>query len=73
MLYRAVQNYKYPLIIDFLPTPEGRKMQEDYSEKHEPLKTGYYRGFYRRSDKGQESFKYSPDPAKDEFITVYLK
>lgn len=72
MLYRAVQNYKYPLIVDFLPTPEGRKMQEEYYEKHYPLKTGYYRGFYWRSYKGQESSKYSPDPAKDEFIILSL-
>jgi hypothetical protein len=73
MVRRAVTNYKYPLIVDFLNTPEGRKAQDAWYEKHYPLKTGYYRAYYWRSPKGSESLKYSPDPDKDEFIDVKLK
>ena len=80
MLQRAINNATSGFIIDWADTPEGRAAAKEWAEEHYPLPSGYYRARYfriRRSYNSQsyieESYSYSPDPAKEEMVQVELQ
>jgi ankyrin repeat protein len=72
MLQRAVDNFERPIFIDFASTPKGLEGQRKWREKNEPLPKGYFRAYYSRAA-DEESFKYSPDPNREGYVTVDLK
>ncbi|HJQ25577.1 MAG TPA: ankyrin repeat domain-containing protein [Blastocatellia bacterium] len=85
MLQRAINNLS-GAIIDWADTPEGREAAKKWAEAYYPLPSGYYRAHYSRiarsyriPGKGfvpwymDETYSYSPDPAKPEMVRVVLQ
>lgn len=73
MLQRAINNFKHPYAIDFTDTPAGREAARRWAELNDPLKRGYFRAYFWRHNNGEEILQYSPDPEKEDYITITLK
>lgn len=70
MLQREVDNQLSGISVYISgDTPEGRK----YYEQFHPLKSGYFRAFYFRSWEGDESYKWSSEPDKEELVKISIK
>ena len=80
MLQRAIDLHNSGICHYWRDTPEGRAAAKKWSEEHEPLPSGYSRAYYFRIGRNhysqhyvEESYSYSPDPAKPEMVTVVLQ
>jgi ankyrin repeat protein/WD40 repeat protein len=80
MLQRAINNSINFVCIQWADTPEGRAAAKKWAEEHEPLPSGYYRAEYYRTQRNyysqgyiEESYSYSPDPAKPEMARITLQ
>jgi hypothetical protein len=70
MLQREIKAFLSGICVFVSPdTPEGRK----YYERTYALPSGYFRAFYYRSWEGAESYRWSPDPDKEDYVKIILK
>ena len=72
MLKRAVVHYQDGLVIEFKDTPKGQKAASQYALENLPLKSGYFRAYYHRSE-NDEHFEYSPDWLNEDLNSVQIK
>jgi uncharacterized protein len=72
MIQRAIDAGKQQVSIDFSKGPAGERAYQEYARKSLPLRSGYYRANFTRI-RGEEKLDYSPDPDKEEHITIVIK
>jgi ankyrin repeat protein len=71
MLERAINISQLNYSIDFTDTPEGHEAARRLFKEHYPDELGYFRAYYYRTWY-EESYRYSPDAGKSDFIEVKL-
>ena len=72
MLQRAIDVSQMGASIEFADTPKGQAAADKWYEKYYPADKGYFRAIYWRTP-DDESFQYSPDQEKAEYLTVIIK
>jgi hypothetical protein len=72
MIQRAIDAGKSPVSVCFSKGPQGKQAFQEYARKYLPLRSGYYRANFTRM-RGEEKLDYSPDPDKEEQITIVIK